>query len=249
VEAFNVIKDGYKPEFDQWKECANESHIKVLADTCRTLRYLNKGERPQTTTYHAMFQDFPDRAASPPSDKGSSREKGSSRNASTVPFGSIGMQSEKNVANNMHRHQELLLGASRRQAALQSGSIAFEPEDTFQITTTTYSLPAKVTIHKNMQASPNVTKQSLTRESWHSNVHSTKQKERHDLKFIKPGETDWNMCGVTGNGISEAIHDCRDPRKFPLGGPSKRSRLVPSKMARFANENARLLVSASAPSL
>jgi hypothetical protein len=235
-----VIKRKSQRDLEQWKEIADESEVQTLADACRSLRYFGSGETPPTTylTHHCEFRGY--RPKSPP-------ERINANNISKVPLGSIYRQSESEaiVAKRVQeQHDEHLLAAVRRQSEWKSGTVGRPAE-----ITTTYFKPPEATLQKGMKEHPPSKMTSLVRESWTSFPHSKVQVKRHDHQFIKPGEFDWNMCGVTGHSIAEAIYDLRDPKLFPGGGAPHRGRLVTSKMARNSTQNPRLLSSTSVPSL
>lgn len=221
-----MIKSRYKPEFDQWTERANENQVKVLADACRSLRYFTAGDQAPTT-YHATHKDFPDHVSKAP------REKDNSQNRSeAVPLGSIYKKSEKEEQAEkmaLEKKAATIVAAAKKQAEWRSGS----PEATLDMTLSgTFEIPG-ATIHKNMQAMRGSVLKSLTKESWHGKVHSYEEIKRHDHKSIKMGETNWNLCGMTGNGISERIYALRDPKHFPGGGLPNRKRVVKGKMVHF----------------
>jgi hypothetical protein len=247
-----VIRRNYQQDFEQWKEVANEKQVKVLADTCRALRYFNSEEKI-ATSYTATHTEFPGHKAVPPP------EKTNHGNVSVVPLGSIYTQSEEEALRakkTQEMHEQGLMSATMRQADWRNGK-AEGKHHKLQ----SYGEIPGATIHQNMKTTPHQSgMKSVTRESWHSDVHSYSQKQRHNHKFIKPGEFDWNMAGVTGHGVHESIHNLRDPKVFPgkeghethdtkfFPGAPNRQRVVKSKRARFADENSKLLLSASSPS-
>jgi hypothetical protein len=242
----DMIKSRVKPVFEEWKEGASDSQVRVLADTCRSLRWLS-AEAKAPTTYSNVHADFPNHKTKPPP------EKDNSRNVSVgVPLGSIYKQSEQEalVAKMaMVTHQERLAAATRQQAEWRDGTRtmrAASPEGGAEMSHT-YSTPPLSTMKTNMQeVCKSVRHKSLAQESWPTSVHSSIQVKRHGHYRISPGETDWNMCGMTGNGISERIYDLKNPKLFPGGGNPHRGRLVTSKMAHFG-EAASLRHSSSTP--
>jgi len=237
----SVIRRDYKPHLDGWKESAPESQVRVLADAVRALRYFNSGEKPPTQ-YDMVHTLFPGHRPEAPA------EKTNSRNVSAVPLGAIYTQSEEEAViarKSQEKHQQHLLSATRRQDAWRKKSLT--AEDQLKMQACTYSEVAASTIHKTLKGTPGYTPKTSCQEAWHSKVHSPLEVARHDHSFIKPGETDWKSGGVAAHGTTCAIHCLRDPKLFPSGGSANRSRLVPSKMARFADETARLASSKSSP--
>jgi len=218
-----IVKRGYKQEFDNWKECASENQVRVLADTCRVLRYMNAAEKPPTA-YCELFSDYPDH-------KPFVQVGGNASNSSTaVPIGSIYKRSEKDAdmeKSLWEAHDKTILAATRRQSDWKDGTLTKAPKPTLRGTL-------------DIGARPAATIQDVMKE--------TSQAKRHDHRFVKPSETDWAMCGLTGFGITEATYELRHPKMFPGGGAPNRARLVKAKMARFAEEESRLRACASAPS-
>lgn len=234
-----IIKSQYKPGFEDWKENASESKVRVFADACRSLRYFNGGEKAPTT-YHSVHADFPGHVSkSPP-------EKENLRNVSAaVPIGSIYKQSEKEALNRkaaLETHAEHIACAIRRQAEWRNGRSGLgKPgeEGALSHSLRSYSELPPATIHENMKTVPRHTAKSLTRESWSQEPHSKTQVARHGHYQIKPGETDWNMCGVTGNSVTSRIYSLGNPKLF-ADRMASRDRLVTCKQARFAAETSRL---------
>jgi hypothetical protein len=237
-----VLRNDYAQHFAKWRKDAREDQVRVLADAVRALRYFNSGEKPPTQ-YDMVHTHFPDHRPE------ALVEKKNSRNVSAIPLGSIYSQSEEEAhiaRKSQEKHQEHLLSATRRQDAWRKKSLT--AEDQLKMNVCTYSEVADSTIHKTLKVTAGSTPKSSCQEAWHSKVHSPLEVARHGHSFIKPGETDWNMGGIAAHGSTCSIHCLRDPKLFPSGGSANRSRLVPSKMARNADETARLASSKSSPS-
>lgn len=231
----SIIRKGYRQAFDQWKDQATEGEVRVLAETCRSLRFFNAPERAPTS-YHETFCGFPGHTAHlPPA-------KTNARNVSAVPLGSIYAPSEKEaLMERQEAHEQNLAAATKRQADWRGGTAISVAPGRLAV----YGEPPTATLKKNLTSDNRVYKSS-SRESWNNDVHSKMAIAKHGHSQVVTGAATWSMAGCTGHQIAETIFALRDPKHFPEGGSPNRQRIVHSKMARN-EETSRL--SASMPSL
>jgi len=222
-----IVRKTYKPEFDRWRAQASDAQVRLLADTCRSLKFFNS-DKLASTTYHGTFKSFPGHVAK------LVPEKDNARNASKVPLGSIYGVSEKekqNAAMRQVEHAQRLDTALKRQDDWLRGVV------TDKISAPVFSEPVTSSLHKVIRSMPDRYTRSFSRDSWNNDVHNHREVARHEHRFVTPGEKDWNLCGLTGHTISESIYELRNPKLFPDGGSPSRQRLVAAKMARIADDN------------
>jgi hypothetical protein len=177
-----LVRNEYKDCVRQWRERANEDQVRVLADTCRSLRWVSAQYAGSSTEHANKFIQHADEAHNTPS------ARVNARNVSRVPLGSIYAHTDD--ACYLDRQNTLIKKVNdlhQQQLSMTQGS--------FGITGKT-AVGACIYADASKEAgcagcmdegmSSNNWK-SESRAAWHGELHSKKQALKHSNKRFARG--------------------------------------------------------------
>lgn len=184
-QAFDgVVKMGYRPHLDSWRQNSSEREVKVFADACRAIRYLGTSVQGRdATSHHQHFPWYPEVKDWQPSDKKNSR------NISNVPLGSLYAQSAAEakaglVRKAMHDH-EVAVARKREEdilagAATKPGGQMSYPLQSFKDNKSLRQTDAAIKVGEDQGVpAPSAAWRSFARATWNPDVHAQRETEKH----------------------------------------------------------------------
>lgn len=175
-----VLRNDYKDEFSKWRKDAQEDQVRVLADTCRSLRWVAAQQAGVSSEYLVQFPQHSEDAGEAPS------PRKNARNLSRVPLGSIYASPETSTF--LNREFELTTKLSdtlARQTNLRQGRFQNQGEK-IAMGVCIYRNPGPLVAGTDEPCSgcmdhgvSSNTWKSESRTAWQGDLHSKKQAQRH----------------------------------------------------------------------
>jgi len=204
-----IVKNGFQPHLDKWRDTADESKVRVLADACRSLRNFTTSKGPPTCYMH-MFPDYgSSNFRAPP-------ERNNKQNMSAVPLGMIynASCSEKAALKGRDKiWRDTLTAAYSREGEILSGA-AFKNKPHWSLCTFPDVPGGSTDQCLSYQKITSRDWKSEGRSGWNDAVHSKVAGLKFGLTHVKRGETKLRLEGCAGD------RGKRDPRRMSQSTPA-----------------------------
>lgn len=179
-----IVRKGFKPYLDKWRQQTDESKVNAFADACRSLRVFVTSKGPPTC-YKEDFPRYADAHIKPPVDN---RDQ---KNLSCVPMGCIGhftsMEQEAKKARD-HTFRDMIAAAYKREEDILNGD-AFKNKQHLKCC---FFPPApEASAEQCLKGGMAFSRdwKSEGKNAWNNDVHSKRSAMRYGITHSKRGAT------------------------------------------------------------
>eukprot|EP00746_Dinoflagellata_sp_MGD_P003088 gnl/MRDRNA2_/MRDRNA2_106016_c0_seq1.p1 gnl/MRDRNA2_/MRDRNA2_106016_c0~~gnl/MRDRNA2_/MRDRNA2_106016_c0_seq1.p1 ORF type:complete len:364 (+),score=61.45 gnl/MRDRNA2_/MRDRNA2_106016_c0_seq1:89-1180(+) len=216
-QAFDgIIRNEMRETVHKWRDGAQEDQVRLLADTCRSLRWISAQQSGKSSEYSGSFPlHGPEAANYPPL---SSSARSNSRNLSSVPIGSVYAKGDRSAFQQRQKDQAAKLkDIMNRQELLRQGAAA-KKKSGMCVYPGQSSPNEKTTANKcfhEVSASGSSGIQnwrSEARWAWHPDLHTKEANQRHSNQQKSRG-----FCTRQSVFPNPDILSARGENRLPVG--------------------------------
>lgn len=189
-----IIRKGFHPHLQRWRQQADEAQVRVLADACRGLRNFITSKGPPTT-YQEQFVKYTGVPGGP--DPSVSRKT----NISLVPIGAAGHSTEKEKEALVTREaafRDGMIAAVKRQEEIRSGH-ALKLENRPYIEICSFAVVDEASAQQCLKPDLCPKWGSELKAKHNNDVHNKRQKNRLGITTTRRGENKLRLEGCAAD--------------------------------------------------
>lgn len=176
-QAFDgVLRKEVRDSVHKWRSSAQEDQVRILADTCRSLRWVTTQHSGKSSEYGSRFMSPGSDVVNPPG------ARTNSRNLSSIPIGSIYATGDNSVFRQRQKDQAAKMQEiMNRQEQLRQGTLRNKsPKKARGICAYTGQGPPSAKADKCFQeVSSSGNHKSEARWAWHADIHTHEANDKH----------------------------------------------------------------------
>lgn len=206
-----IVRNGFQPHFEQWRNQADASKVDVFAEACRSLRNFTTSQE-KSSCYRDMFPRYNDADIRPPPDRNNKK----SFSVMTVLNPTKGEVEALKTRDRTWR--DTIAAAWKREKEVLDGS-ALLPQNKMKMSLCAFPVPPEASTEQCLKASniKSVEWRSEGKVAWNNDVHSTVQGGRMGLSRTRRGEMKLKLEGCAA-----------DTQRRPLAGGHQGSQSSPT---------------------